>query len=309
MSKARNLVQKDLQRDEVAESIQNTVDTIRQNRNKLITILVLILVGVILVTAVRSHNMRVLDESNRLMGTALDRYAELQRASEAAPRKDALTAIITSTDTLMDSYAGTKLAREALYLRGSAYYSMDKFTEAQKAYQAYLDQAKNPEEHARGEIALAYTYENESYLDKTKSRDTNVDNALNHFGSAAVAAKGDGATPAYPYLYYYALLGQARIFELKGKDAEAIKIYSQILKDRPAPVAAAQNAKNDLAESEAMMKMVNEQIANQEAQLSFQATAKLRLERLQATTSTSAPATTATAKQAEAPAAQQPAKK
>jgi tetratricopeptide (TPR) repeat protein len=289
------LVQKDVQRDEVAEGIQNTLQKIKESRNLLITIIIVAIVGTLLFLGVRGHNENVLNETNNLMSDALDKYADLERATDEKQRKDDLTAIVTATDNLIESHGGGKLAHEALYVRGSAYYSMDKFTEARKAYQDYIDQAKTGDEKARGEIALAYTYENEYFLDKTKTKRNNIDNALTHYGYAAIAAKGEGAAPAWPYLYYYALLGQARINELTGKDAEAIKLYQQIIKDRPAPIDTSKDEKETAAEGEGMIKMLRQYIATMESPLSIQTTAKLRLERLQATAiMPSVPATTVT---------------
>ena len=296
MSKKRKDIEEQLQKDEVAESIQELTQWVRTNRAWMISAILLILVFVVGKAIWASHRETVLRETNALMNDVLMSYAQVEGAKEDVQREEGMKSLMSATARLIDSYPGTKLAREAQFVKGKAYYALDKFQEAQKTFQEYVEKAPNDEERSRGEIALAYAFENNSFLVPPASQKNLLDQAATHYSLAENYAQGpDAAQPAWPYLYYYALMGRARILEVTNKPQEAIKIYEKVIADRPVPIPPeAKDEKNPSAESDPIMKFVTREIENRSAQISFQATAKLRLERLKATP-TGPAQTTATA--------------
>lgn len=291
MSKSRKEIQEQLQKDEVAETLQNIADNLRANRSLLITIGVVILVGALAILGVRSYRDSKLSDSNAKMTAAFQSYQEFVNQTDPQQREELLKSAVAKADQLATNHAGSRLGREALYLKGNIYYEANKYPEAQKAYQAYLDKAETDAERAKAQIALGYANENEAFFIPAPKRPDKLRIAMTHFVQAAdAAAGGNKANPAEPYLYYYALLGQARIHELLNEDAKAIEIYELVLK-RPEPVTPdkdqeTQGSENMLAE------MIRRQIREAEGQMSFQATARLRLDRLRSTPQGQAPVTT-----------------
>ncbi|MCL5270375.1 MAG: tetratricopeptide repeat protein [bacterium] len=276
MAKAPKLSHEELQKDEVAEGMQKALDWVQVHRVLLIGLGILVLIALFAGMAWSSHQAKVLRVSNDLITEALSDYAQLANTNDPGERQKVVDRILTSIKNLRDQYPSIPLAHEALYLKGSVYYSTDKFPEAQEAYKAYIDGAADDQQRAMGEIGLGYAYENESFWLKDKTAQLNkLTPSLAQYTQAAVHA-----TPK-SYLYYYALLGQARINELTGKNDEAIRLYKQIVADRPSPIPVTEEKTKKGEEKDQLMAMLVKQINEQESKLSFQATAELRLKRLE----------------------------
>lgn len=288
MSKTRRDIQEQLQKDEVAESLQNIADFFRQNSKQLIVIAVVAVVGFLIIFGLRSHRENVLAETNNRFAMVLRNYQSLASITDDKERDKALKEVVSAADTLADAYPDTKLGREAIYVKGNALYQCDKFADAEKAYDAYLAKATSDEERAKAEIAIGYAMENESFFIPSNAAQRRLDKmnvAETHYQKAMELATGqDKSNPAYPYLYYYGLLCMARLNELRNDKVsteKAIAIYQQIMKDRPVPVPTAKEKENR-PEQDMLTQLVRRQLEEAEGQLSFQATAKLRLDRLQA---------------------------
>ena len=85
MSK-RRAYQQELQRDEVAESIQQTIDNIKRYRIQLIVIAALIVAGFVVTWSVRAHQESVVNETNALLDKALTQNYLLNTSSDDAAR-------------------------------------------------------------------------------------------------------------------------------------------------------------------------------------------------------------------------------
>jgi tetratricopeptide (TPR) repeat protein len=306
MSKMQKDIQDELRKDEVAETLQRIGENIQAYRNLLITMAIIIVAGVLITFGLRSHQETVARESNAMLAGVIQRYEGLVSQPDAKQREDLLKQLVDSANSLADTYPDTKLGREALYIKGNAYYQMDRFVDAEKAYKAYLEKAANDEEKARGEIALGYTAENWSFMSPAKERQEKVNAALDHYTKAASLAEGgDKAHPAYPYLYYYAVICQARVNELlPGKTKEAMALYEEVLKNRPEPVVKSED-KEARGEQDMLMQFVRRQLDEVSGQMSLQATAKMRLDRLKSAPLSAPPVMTevkASAAPASAPA-------
>ncbi|HOE97090.1 MAG TPA: tetratricopeptide repeat protein [Candidatus Sumerlaeota bacterium] len=285
MAKAQRPTANELQRDEVAESLQETLLTLQRNRKKLIAAAIVLILGVIIFTAVRSHRNSVIIESNRLMSDALEGYGRLIQATDETDRQREVDYTLAALDQLHDSHGDTPLGHEALFLKGKIHYELGNWEEAQRAYQQYIDEARTAEQRAQGRIALAYAHENASFSQPNEqARRSELDAALLNFEQAQDAA------PDHSYLTYYAMLGEARYYELTGDNERAIAVLERIVNERPAPVAQTDSA--DEADSPLdteLSEQLRTAVREQESQASFQATAKLRLERLRARAGLEAP--------------------
>ncbi len=276
MAKNQKITPEELQQDEVAQEFEKALVWFRTNWPKLLLGLLLIIGVILLIVKMGSTQEKKMAESTAMMNEALGQYQRLEYISDTAERQKLKDTIVATVDNLRSQYSGSELVDDAVYLLGATYYQLGQFSDAQKAYNEYLSLAKDDEARARGEIALGYAAENESFWLKDKAKQLeNLNAALNHFTKAtSYATKGS-------HLYYYALLGVARINELTGKDEEAIKLYEQVKKERPATTTADGDKAAD-EKADPMMDFFSKQITDAEKAMSYAATADMRLQRLKA---------------------------
>ncbi|MEN6625548.1 MAG: hypothetical protein ABFD69_04890 [Candidatus Sumerlaeia bacterium] len=282
-----------LERDEIADGFMQTVEMLHRNRTSImmgILVLILLIIGI---RAYVAHTENVQSQINEAVSLRMGQYEMGDRQADPKARADAYKSLLNDINSDIGKFGtGSQLARELVFLKGLTYYSLDQFPQAQEAYKQYIQQAGGNEERARGQIALAYSYENQSFFPTsgTLTQRGLLDQALAQYQTAKNAANGQN-----PYLYYYALLGEARINELTGANDKAVALYQQILKDRAAPTPAATPAEEgtDAAQNR-FVDMLRQMLNERESQLSFAATAKLRLERLEAKASLAAPAVSTT---------------
>ena len=277
--KGRKLTQAELEQDEVALTIQELIDSLKANRVKLLTIAAAAALMIMIGVGYKSYRERVRIESSEILNKANGLFLEIPRMGDEEERKKKLQETIGALQTLIDRYKDSPAAREALYLEGNCYFYMDESGKAKELYQSFINQAGTDEERARGEIALGYAIENEIYLTKEKAdQQPHVEEAKKHFQSALEIA------PPKSYLYYFALMSQARILELTSHDQEALDIYSRVVAERPSPVLAAEgfdpNKRPDF--SGGLMEFAKQQVTQQLSQLSLFTTAMLRKDRLEA---------------------------
>ena len=272
----RKLSHEELQRDEVAEGVHHSLVWVIDHRNLVIVVVLMVLAAVLVLTAYASHKAKVRGESSAMLVQGVNYLSRLESEETPEQRKEAFEGAITRADTVLDAFAGSSLAPEALFLKGRSDYAMDDFEQAQAAYEQYIDEAGSKTEQARGEIALGYAYENDAFFKE--------DPAIRRARVESAQARYDRAMALVPdnsYLYTYAMLGKARTYELLGDNELAIELYETVIKDRPAALADETDAETEDAEDDGPEQFLRKTIEEYEAQLSFEATAKLRLERLQ----------------------------
>lgn len=285
MAKSQKYTHEQLQKDEVAESLQHIVLWLHRNKRRLLWTALLILATIVIGYGWRSHQARLRMRSNALMEEALLHYQALTNQTEPGQRETAMEDAVASARALVEQYPNTPLGREAHYLMAKAYYEMGRFEPARQAYQAYIDAAETRPQRARGEIGLGYAHENESFfMTDLVARTDKLDTALGHYESALRLA------PPESFLYYYALLSQARIYDLTGQDDQARERYQRIIDERPAPAETAlPDARPQRQPNDPMARQLLDRIRQAERQLSLAATARLRLQRLEATSSKAVP--------------------
>jgi tetratricopeptide (TPR) repeat protein len=265
-----------VQHDEVAEGVHEAVVFVQKHFVLLILIVVgILVVGLGLVTK-RSRDSRVASEINLAVTQAMFQLGEIGASTDSAQRVAAAQPIVTKMDELIAKYPDDVLARQALFLKGRALYESDQFEAAQEAYNQFINQAPTEEAAARGDMALGYAYENQSFLVDSGDRQTDLlTAALGSYNRAAGRVPGS-------YIYYYALMGQARVNELLQKPELAIALYQEVLDERPLP--GSQVVETDVegagGENAELMDMIRQSLKEMESQMSFQKTAQLRLAQL-----------------------------
>ncbi len=278
-----------LQRDEIADSFHETLELIHNNRRTILMAVIALILLAIAVRAFNIHSADVKSQLNNQVALLLSQYERIQTVPDAKERTAATQKLIADVDKAAKDYdGGSVLARSLILLKGKAYYSLDQFSEARTSYEQFVKTAGDNEERARGEIALAYTYENQAFLPTsgTLIARSLVDQAIEHFKAAQQFAENQS-----PYLYYYAMLGEARCNEVVGNNDKAIQLYDKVLKDRPAPKPEATPAEKESKDMQTnIANMLRSRIKDAEAQLNLAATAQQRLDRLRAKATTLAPA-------------------
>lgn len=281
MAKKPRPTHEQLQRDEIADSFHETLELIHNNRRAILMGLIALILLAIAIRAFSIHSANTQNQLNNQVAMLMSQYERIQAVPDSKDRTDATKNLIAELDKTVSQYdTGSILARTALFLKGKAYYSMDRFSEARASYEKFIMAAGDNEERARGEIALAYACENQAFFPTsgTLTARSLIDESIKHFKTAQQLAEAQA-----PYLYYYAMLGEARCNEVLGNNDAATKLYDKILKDRPEPKPQATPAEKEGKDMQSnLANMLRNRIQDAEAQINLAATARQRLDRLQA---------------------------
>lgn len=271
MAKARiKITEEELQRDEVAESLQEGLDWVRENRVKLIAVAVLVVGALGGGLFWRGYRAQIEQDTSAILNGAFTIFDRIPSMQDAAERDRQLKDLVTDLQTrVVDRYADSPMALRAIYLQGNCLYYMDDLKGAQDAFSRFLDRAEEPTDVARGRMALGNAIENEFYFTNDQKR---LQEAYDQYQQAGSAA------PPGSYLRIEAKMAGARIQELTSNDADALEIYREVLAERPLPNAAPDRKPE--SQGNALFEMAREQIDRQLESVSFHATARLRSERI-----------------------------
>lgn len=270
---------KDLKRDEVAEGIEEFITTTRKNAVKIVAFAAAVILVVAVTFAFNANRQAIKHDTSQILNSANILYEEISNIEDDAVRRQRMEGTVSSLDELIAQYSDSQAAHFALYLKGNCYFYMDELESAREAFQSYTDDAETDIDRARGKIALGNTAENRFFLDE--SEQSQLDMAVALYGEAVELA------PEGSYIYYDALLNRARLLELTFRDEEALAIYDKVLAERPAPRSLiASNEDEDEDEPDLLgggiRGFVKNQIRQQRDVLSLYTTARLRAERLKA---------------------------
>ncbi len=298
--KGRKLTREDLERDEVAESLQEMAATLRENRMKILVVCL----GAILIAAVgwgyKSYRDKIKIEASAVFYQANVVFSEIPSMKDEQERTKQLESTISSLQGLIEKYPDSVSAREAIFLQGNCYYTMDKLDKARETFQKYIEKAKTNDDRAKGEIALGYALENQIYLSGNQvEMKPKIEEAKAEYKKAE-----EQAVPK-SFQYYEALMCQARLLELTAHDAEALEIYKRVMKERPAPSKIALGQKGKSSETMGgLEEFVRGQIADRLTPLSLYAAARARADRIESRSNVAAAPAPAPASVPAAPAAQ-----
>jgi len=263
--------------DAEQQEMPRGLELVLKYRTQLTVLAVVVVVMILLVNMNNARVTRIRQESTGLLSDAINSYSQLMVLSDIEQRQSQFDDVIGILNQLEIDYGDTLLGNEARYFRGKVFFAMDRFEEAQEHYRAYIEHAANDENRARGQIALGYSHENQAFLtDEPGEQHGKLDDASDNYTRAMKLS------PAPSYIYYYALMGQARVSELTSRRAEAMSLYEEVLEGRPEPpVDEDEPDPRTLANPLDYVKWF---IRKQQQAESFHTTAKLRLDRLRATT-------------------------
>lgn len=246
-------------------------------------VLALILTAFIVFSYFDHQKQAALGEASNTYDEMIKKLMEARSSTTWASeeRKTALDDVIKKSDELIAQFPGTPVAREALFLKGTAYFQLgDNVAEAlagggannQKAIEVLTEYQSavpaNTLEHAKASLALAYALENKFFLDSDSQSATD---ALQYYAEAEESDK-------LGFIKADAMMGRARMFTATNKPEEATTIYREIMESRFTPVVL-----EDVMEAgkvDETKSLVNAMRQRFLAQISIAGQARLELSRL-----------------------------
>lgn len=208
----------------------------KENANRLLTVVTILLV---LFAGYRGYQW--IQEGNRARATAklidaINNFNQGLNAADAADQTRFLETAANQAEQLSLEFSGTPVGRRSRLLAGNSTFYLaslttgtamsDLYKRAQDYYQQYLDQATDSTERATGHLALGNVFENLLFM----TRDLNLaTQAMNAYDEAARLVPGSPVA-------IEARLAKARLIKVQaGRQAEAAKLYEEILESLPEP--------------------------------------------------------------------------
>lgn len=238
------ITKEELQHDEVLETTDKFLHWLKQNSTAILTVILVAFAVYATVLFVQGRRTKLLMEGNVLLAEAEQDYGEgLTTHAWASPeRVKAMQEVSDKADKIIADYSGTPVARQALLLKGNAWYNAgDQMAESiesgakntQKAIEAFEQYVAESDEGtfeaAAGSLALGYAYENAFFLNRAQA--AVINDAMRQYGAVE-------ANPKAGFLADEAKLARARILAFNGKTDEAKKLYYEVLEARYEPIIA-----------------------------------------------------------------------
>lgn len=296
-AKRQHLTREELERDEVADTIESFIKTVRENRMKILVALITLLLLIVGTQSLSGYRQRVAEETSQSMKEAqalIDQAVFSTTTEERDAKIDEAAKVLKS---VIADRAGTDWELKATLVLGGAYLLRDDFAGAETTFGEYLATASDPEDRARGHIGLGNTYENRRF---TTENAEDLEAALKQYRSA------QGVAPEGSYLIAHAQIAEGRALEFAGRTEEARAIYLAVIESRPAPRTREESETTEFgATGSLFLDMALNQAFENEGALSYREQARLRLERIAGassvvlSTSPSSPATEADSSPAE----------
>jgi hypothetical protein len=268
----------DLEHDQVLEGADKTLLWLRTHGKLLVLVLIAIIAGYVGFGMVQNARYKKLVAANDILSEAIDRYQFALFTTEwGTPQRDeAMREVINLTQTIQTDYADTPIAREALFLQGTAHFTAGdeivsalaggarNTTEAITVFSRYVAEVNTPFERARGRLSLGYAYENAFFLNREAGLRAD---AVRTFQEVV----DDTAAP--DFLRAEAMLAIARLEAFQGNLDAAEQLYRRVLEMRWRPM-------EPLPERVGPGREMIRQLDEIAAQATLTGTARLELQRL-----------------------------
>jgi tetratricopeptide (TPR) repeat protein len=232
MAKQAKITRKELEQDQTLETFEHVFFWISHNRNKVLGLLVAIAVVFLVIGFVRQrHESRVAEASDKFFhAQQVYEKALLESGYATAERRTSMAEVRKIADEIMSGFANTPVAKNALFLKGNAFYfegdDLNQATNTNAAidiFQRYLNQAEDDFERAAALLALGYAHENLAILNI--GNETAAQQALQaaqNYYDQIIAMNNLG------FLRNEARIAKARILAAGG-DAEAKETAKELL--------------------------------------------------------------------------------
>lgn len=210
-----------LKRDELRDFGADLFEWYEARKTKIWIVVGVVLALLILMRVWGAYSEKRKIEAGNVYNTALEAYQQAMMTSDAAERDKQIVQVQTISLDLRNRYPGTIAARQSLLLQGNALFLGNSPDRAVQLFKEYHETAGKPDERATALISMGYGYENLFFRSEMKDESMSTA-ALEHFVRAAEEAKS-------PDLKRQAMIGQARIFEIRGLLPQAVEVYKRII--------------------------------------------------------------------------------
>lgn len=268
----------ELERDEFMESTDRALLWLKDNARMLGTVIVLGIAVYVAVGFMATRREATLTAANDALSAALDAYqvAIAEHTWGSDERTAAMEDVARMARQVREDFSGSRIAKQARFLEGSAYFSAGDSIEAAVAggarntsnaidvFGQFVAEAEDPFDRGKGGLALGYAWENAFFL-------TNDQAALGDAIRSFEQVHTDGAVPEF--LRAEALLAEARLHAYRGDRDQAIDLYRQVMEMRHEPL-------RPLPPTAGVGHELVRQIELRTRQFSLAGTARLELQRL-----------------------------
>lgn len=268
----------ELQHDEIMETSEKTIRWIKENLTAILVGIAVFVVAYSAVTFYKANRHSSLIAANDALAAVMDKYetAIFEHPWASPERSTQLATVAAEAEAVQKDFAGTPIARQALFLQANAYYQAgdeigaaltsgeaENTQRAIELFTRYASEAKTPFDRAKGNLSLGYANENAFFL---TNKDVSYQNAVAAYDS--VIEEGEAG-----FLRYEAMLAKGRLLEFQGQTAKARELYERIMKERFEPLPALEDIQNPSRRSLL-------QLRGQLNTFSVAGTARLRLQAL-----------------------------
>ena len=242
----------ELEQDEVLDFADHALFWLREHVNHILTVIALLFVGYAVFIFFHQRQESQLAEASNAFYTAQSQFdrtlAEHEWATEE--RTQAMREVVAQADNIISQYGDTRLARNALFLKGNAYYfagdglgSTANTEEAIRIFEEYEQLAREQGdgfEQAAALLALGYAHENLFVLTMSQDRqaaEQSLVAAANYYDEVV-------ESPEAGFLRYEAMNAKGRLLQYLGREDEAKEIFKQVAQEayKPLPPPPGQEA-------------------------------------------------------------------
>ncbi len=233
----------DLQRDEVLELSERAIIWFRLHGNKLLTAVAVVFLAWAAVIFYNQRQEATLRSASNMFYEAAQQYeATLQEHEWATPeRTEGMREVVDKAQAVIDEYGNTPVARNALFLKGNAYYfagdeigSVGNTQEAVRVFTEYEElaaQEGDAFERAAALLALGYAHEN-MYLLLVRNPEEAVQAlvaAMDYYRQIEDLGDETG------FLRYEAMNARARLLAFQDQIEQAEELYREVVRARYRP--------------------------------------------------------------------------
>lgn len=283
MAAKHHMDREELKRDEVAETFQTLAEDFNQHRTAILATVGLLVLAIAIWSTLGRRNEAKAMENAEIFGAAHELIGNARFTEDAEKRNADLQSAITSLQTLVDKRGSSPAGLHALYLQGNAYFAMDDFAAATKAFESVVQKSGSAETKASAQLALGQTLENQSFLEEAPGK---LDEAIGQYEKAAATAPTDS------YLHALALMNQARVHELQGETDKAIAVYRSVVELRDLPretiPGAGDEPEQNVETGNPFMDNLFAEAIEGATKMNFQSHAQARIDQLEASSGTPA---------------------
>lgn len=231
------ITKEELKHDEVLETTDKVLRWIKAHLNTILGVVALLFAVYAVATYMHNSQRNSLVRANDLLADAQARYnmGVIMTDWSTPERIEAMNEVVRLTNQILDEFAGSPVARQALFLQGTAYFSAGddviqalqggapNTDNAVSTFTRYISEAQTPLERAKGNLALASAYENMLFLTQQSSY---YQDAVLRYRMIHEDAQAPGFVRAE------AMLAEARLEAFQGRTQRAEELYRRVIEMR-----------------------------------------------------------------------------